>query len=367
MNAGALPANADVEIANGGLDFAYGGSPANLAKVVLRGGELSSVGALVVPDEITVYEGRISARLAGGATLNKLGDGTLNLVADNSNFTGDVVIHRGRVVIADGAVSEYGLGAGTTIVEPDGELAPNYHRVRGNIELAGGNLGGSTSSVQSMTAFGAITVSADSTFSGDTLAVGDFTADARLRPVNTISKFTVSPGVGKTVRGVGDVDGGLTLAAGGTLAPGHSAGAITFDAATFGAGGVYNWELVDVDGAAGADWDLLSVDGTLTVAATGADPFTVRIAALAGSKEAAFDSSRPYSWAIARAATVTGFAPGLFAVDASGFGADTGGGSFAVSSNGTQIAITFAPVPEPTALSIVALVAGALSLRRRAR
>ena len=58
----------------------------------------------------------ISAQVSGSAGLTKIGDGTVVLANSANNFTGDLVINAGTLVISDAAQ----LGSGTTAISING-------------------------------------------------------------------------------------------------------------------------------------------------------------------------------------------------------------------------------------------------------
>lgn len=177
------------------------------------------------------------------------------------------------------------------------------------------------------------------------------------------------------IGGHGHFDGHLTLAGGGTVAPGDSPGTLTVGSATWGAGGQYSWEINAAAGGAGVDpgWDRLSVSGTLEVTATPADPFTVRLVSLTLANTAGavhdFDDTQVYRWEIATAAGgIVGFEMAKFALDRGSF-ANQALGNFSLGQDGTTIYVSFTPVPEPAGIALVvsvALLAGAAwrSVRR---
>jgi hypothetical protein len=119
------------------------------------------------------------------------------------------------------------------------------------------------------------------------------------------------------------------------------------------------------------DWDLLDVEDLLTVTATSANPFTIRVVALNASGSAGslagFDNQQSYAWSIAQAAALEGFSASAFAIDASAFADHLGGGALAVASSGGQLMLTFTPVPEPAAAAVCMMAALSLLLRRRGR
>jgi hypothetical protein len=81
-----------------------------------------------------------------------------------------------------------------------------------------------------------------------------------------------------------------------------------------------------------------------------------------------FDNTQTYSWEFATATSITGFSAGTFTFETGGFLNNLGGGSFVVTQNGTNLAINFTPVPEPSTYALMALGLGVVvvfELRRR--
>jgi autotransporter-associated beta strand protein len=133
--------------------------------------------------------------------------------------------------------------------------------------------------------------------------------------------------------------------------------------ATFGPGGNYNVQVADATGGPGLGWDRLSVAGTLSIAATAADPFKVNLwSVLAGSpavsgSAANFSPSTGYTWTIASAGGgISEFVGNKFTVNTTpvngtgGFANSLAGGSFAVAQSGTDLNLVFTPFVPGTQL-----------------
>ncbi|MFM6171535.1 MAG: beta strand repeat-containing protein, partial [Sphaerospermopsis kisseleviana] len=132
---------------------------------------------------------------------------------------------------------------------------------------------------------------------------------------------------GQTLAGNGTVEGAVALGTGATLSPGASPGTLTVTGnATLGAGGNYNWQILNATGTAGASngWDLVNVGGVLDVASTSADPFKINLWSLSSTgpdvngNALNFSSTTGYTWRIASAAGgITGFSVDKFAISTS--------------------------------------------------
>ncbi len=176
---------------------------------------------------------------------------------------------------------------------------------------------------------------------------------------------------GGLARGAGTY-GPVNVGFGGRFSPGNGPGTVTTGAVTWGGGGQYLFEINDAGGAAGVNWDLWQMD-RLAVGATASNPFTVAVTTLTGGGQpgpaANFHTTQRYDWLIVRAANgVNFYSPDAFLIDTSGFANPTGGGTFQVALvGGTEIHLTFTPVPEPGSLALTGLAAGAWALLRRRR
>jgi autotransporter-associated beta strand protein len=137
---------------------------------------------------------------------------------------------------------------------------------------------------------------------------------------------------------------------------------------TLASGGTYQWALGNASGAAGTGWDEILVTGTLTITSTSGAPFALVVFSPSNSQP--FDNTHSYSWTIASASGgITGFDPGAFTIDLSGFPNDLGGGGFFLTQGGNDLALNFSSVPEPSTYALMALGLGvvAIGLRRKTR
>jgi autotransporter-associated beta strand protein len=178
----------------------------------------------------------------------------------------------------------------------------------------------------------------------------------------------VSVASGATLAGTGTVGGATTITTGATLSPGASPGTLSFTGGlTWNSGGNYNWQMLSGTGSAGAldSWDLVSVTGTLAIAATNVDPFRVNLWTLSGiapdvsGSAATFDSTQNYTWKIASAAGgISGFAADKFVIATSatngtgGFANALGGGTFSVAQSGNDLNLVFTANSTPTVITI---------------
>ncbi len=165
--------------------------------------------------------------------------------------------------------------------------------------------------------------------------------DSRLR------ELSIFVGDGGRISGEGEVEA-LTLQFGATYDSGASPGTITAGSGTWAGGAAYDWEINNASGAPGTT-DLFVVNNALTVTATPASRFIVRVKSLTAANApgllAGFDSQQSYAWTIAQAGSVVGFNASAFTVDATGFANPTAGGTFGIQLNGGDVQVTFTPAP----------------------
>ena len=155
--------------------------------------------------------------------------------------------------------------------------------------------------------------------------------------------------------GAGTVEGSVVLPSTTIVSPGSNLGTLTITQdVTLGAGGLYNWQITSGSGAAGSSWDLLTVGGSLTIAATSASPFAINLWSLSGvgpdtnGNISDFDSMQNYSWTLASAAGgISGFAADKFVVRTSatngtaGFSNSFGNGTFSLAQSGNDLNLVF--------------------------
>jgi hypothetical protein len=196
--------------------------------------------------------------------------------------------------------------------------------------------------------------------------------------------FTVE--ASQTVGGTGTIlASGKTVTANGTLSPGNSPGTLTQDggALQLGGGGALNWQVHDVDGAAGSGYDTVSLinGATLDLSLLSAvNPYNINLWSLSGTSPDLngdainFDNTKGYIWTLFSTSTaITAFDPSFFNIilaannGTNGFSNALGGGFFSVglADSDTDLVLNFTPVPEPRAALLGGL--GLLALLRRRR
>ncbi len=223
---------------------------------------------------------------------------------------------------------------------------------------------------------GIVTLTRANTYTGATTITGG----ALVLNGSIASSSAVTVGAGSIFAGRGTTNNASVLV-NGTLSPGDmsaaglsSIGTLTTGAETWNGGGSYAWQVNSVPalGAAGTNWDRLTLGGALTINATTTSRFTLQViglnaAGLAGAISG-FNNAQTYTWSLLSATGITGFSADKFAIDSSAFAAANplGGGWFSVSQSGNSLNLVFTPVPEPRdyALVLGAITLGLVGLRR---
>lgn len=176
----------------------------------------------------------------------------------------------------------------------------------------------------------------------------------------TFTGSTISVQNGGTLMGSGTFAGSLVVAPGGTVAPGASPGQLTVATGSWEGGGTYLWEINDATGTAGTASDLLVFTGQLTVTATPANPFTVKLRTLTPANVAGamanFDATKDQAWTIAQAGTVNGFNLAALRLDTAEVVNAVGNGGFALRLVGGAVQVTFTVNTAPTVASAPAPV-----------
>jgi autotransporter-associated beta strand protein len=194
--------------------------------------------------------------------------------------------------------------------------------------------------------------------------------------VTLTNPITLNPGSALGGSGTFSPPAGLTIAAMTKISPGADGviapfvGSLSFGTPlTFGAGGVYVFDVQNASGVAGTDYDTVNVTGAFTISATPSSRFMIAVrsidpgSGLGGLSN--FNSSQPYSWTLVSAGSISGFNSLDFSVNTSGFQNSLNGGSFFFSENGSALDLNFTPVPEPSTL--ILMLAGMAAIGARIR
>ncbi|OIR14878.1 extracellular serine protease precursor [mine drainage metagenome] len=369
-----------VTLNGGGLQWASGTTTdisSQLAPLGSNGGTLDTNGNSVT----------FASALSGTGSVTKAGSGTLTLSVANS-YSGSTTVSGGSlqfgvdnalpsptaVSVSSGATLDLNGHAGSV-----GSLAGSGSVALGSGSLSVGSDGSSTtfsgviagSGSLTKTGSGSLTLSGANTYSGPTSVSGGV---LNLNGSASNSAFTVASG--GTLSGSGSV-GALTVASGGTLSPGNSPGTLSAGNTTFAGGGSFTWQINAASGSQGQNpgWDLLNVNGTLTLSASGFNKFSINLASLTLSDSPGavsdFNPNLSYHFTfLSTSAGISGFDPSAFSLNTSAF-SNSFSGSWSVSQDGNDLSLNYASaVPEPSSyatlisLSSLAFVA---SRRRKSR
>lgn len=336
--------------------------------------------------------------LTGPGHLVKNQDGTL-ILTNGKTSTGSLFIDRGVVAVSGGTLAGSGIDIGTASAGDTGSAAELWTGIDVTntitVNTGGGRrmvqgTGGSQRSVSggitlnnslvidgstdlritsviagtgrvNKAGSGRLTVTANNTLSGGMgISNGTFVANSGTGSAGGSGVVrVVAPG---TVTGTGIVSK-LSIADGGMLSPGASPGTLTVGDTTFDTNGVYVWEINNFTGTQGGDtgWDWLKSTGTLTIASTVANTFTVRVTSLNFENTAGFASNFNeavgFTQYIASAVSISGFAANKFALDLSAFSNAFTGGFTIQQIASTNLAIVYAPPTPPGLASGPALLA----------
>jgi autotransporter-associated beta strand protein len=235
---------------------------------------------------------------------------------------------------------------------------------RSNAYTFGGTISGGGGVTQKGS--GTLTLTAANTYTGPTAV----TAGTLLVDGSTAAASAVTVSSGATLGGTGTVGGTTTLNAGAKLAPGDGGGGTlsATGAVTFNGGAGSTW-LIEVNGLQSTDADRLALSGAgsnLNLVLGGTSKLTLNLQVLGNLP---LQIHTPYTYTIATADGGRNFRlnGGSYTFDPSQstLVSNVGIESYSLAVVGSQLQLTFSPVPEPGWLLLVcAAGAGAAQLRR---
>ena len=348
LSAGVLRAGADAALGSGGVTLNGGtissddATARTFANALTLGGDVTfgeaGTGALTFsasgPSSLgggmRTLTTAVNTILAGALTngsITKAGAGTLTLSNTASSF-GSLEISAGEVALQANATIS-GLGGSGALTLGAGTLTVNG-ATNSTFGQAIGGAGGLTKS-----GAGTLTLTTNNTYTNATTVSGGTLV---VNGTNTSSAVTVSGG---TLAGTGQV-GATTVTSGGLIAPGNSPGNLTVGDFTMDGGGGYLWEITNVAGAAGTEWDLITITGATSITATSAPGDTFSIF-LTGSGITGWNQNTNYTWAImdwSGGTAPASFDANVFTLNTASF-ADPVSGLFSLSTNATSLLLTY--------------------------
>ncbi|MFD0778194.1 hypothetical protein ACFQZF_06660 [Flavobacterium myungsuense] len=157
---------------------------------------------------------------------------------------------------------------------------------------------------------------------------------------NASSAVTVASGA--RLGGSGTVSGAVSLSSGTSrVAPGSAAttvGTLTTGAFTFNSSNEYEFDITNVSGTAGTNWDLLTSSGAITISATSGAPVVIRLS----GNPTGFASCTSYTWRIAGGTSISSFAANKFSINTTSF-TPSFTGTFSVTNSGNDINLVYTP------------------------
>lgn len=310
-----------------------------------------------------ILGGTTANTFSGGLTLNS---GTVTVAKNNALGTGPLTLNGGVLNLGAYTLSVSSISlAGGTINSSSGGItsSSDYQLQSGTVSTSLGGAGGLIK-----TTSGTVTLTAANTYSGGTqIRAGRLTVN------NATGSGTgtgpVFIGSGGLLTGTGTVTGFVTNAPGGSFSAGNEIGVLNLGSTIWFGGATNRWDLADAAGAAGVGWDLLNINGTLTLAATADDKALIDITSftLGGTPGLAanFDPTQNYLWTFVQTTGGIFFEPGfdaatVFDLVVGNFVNPTVGGRFGVelSADGQSLVITYnsaIPIPEPSMMAMTVL------------
>ena len=314
----------------------------------LRGQLTQTYGTINASDTVVSPSGT----LAVGGTVNANGmeiDG-VTTINDGGTLNGTV----GSLVFGGGARATINAGgtlaaANGTTVELNGALLVNNGTQSGTLDVNYGSTakGGGTFGTVNVTDGGRFGVNATGAGGGSAsvMAHGMVAAAGLTQPALVASMLAVVPGTSR------------------------------MNSLSLGSGSIFALGVQDAQGAAGSGYDTARVSGVLTLNSSNTlgEQITISLVSLGTNGTAGpavnFDASRSYDFVLASAdGGISGYTPGEFVVDTSGFQNALDGGAFSVVQSGNDLDLVFNPVPEPATwmlLGIGGVWLGVAVLRRR--
>ncbi|GAB5560936.1 MAG: autotransporter BatB [Synoicihabitans sp.] len=371
-----LRANSAISI-NNDATLAIGSNSDAVGAITLNSGHITGSGTLTSNAAFNVKSGTISAKLAGSAALTKTTTGVVTLSGTNNTYSGDTFVQEGVLRLGSAGA----LSPNTTLnVSPGARFEANGHATSfaqlngtGDIDFGSGGLTVTPTSGTNTFAgrligggnlikngAGTLELSGTHTFTGETRINA-----GRLRLTGSAASSAFRVNDGGILSGSGTL-GALTIASGGTIAPGNSPGTMNAGNTIWESGGNFSFEIDNATGSQGSNWDLLAISGTLTINALVGTPFTIDVDTLISGTDTAgamanFDADTNHEWIFVTTTGGISFGENAsvgasFAIDTTDF-ANTTNGTFAVAlaNAGQNLALTYttSAVPEPSTIGLL--------------
>jgi len=322
-NPGALTNIVAVTVASGGtVSFATAGTIDALTGTgaVAVNGNTLQVG---FNNATTNFAGTVS----GAGTLTKVGAGTWTLTGHSA--LGNVAAASGTLALGGGSLTATNL----------------FVTTGGNFALNAGTLTVGTAAINNGTDF----VVGDGASAATFHLLGGGTATFQNNLL--VSSNATLLGTGNFV--VGGGQGTVIIQSGATQAIGGAPGTQTVTGTNlWQGGGQFTWDVNNFGGAQGRStgWDWLNVLGTLTNAATTANPFVINVTSLAGSSAglaAGFDYNANYALVIASGTTLANLATNALTLNTTGF-QNSFDGIFQLAVQGTNLVLKYTGLDQYT-------------------
>jgi fibronectin-binding autotransporter adhesin len=291
-----------LQIGNGGLAGTLGaGAVTNNASLVFNRTDALSIANTITGTGTVAQAGTGTTILTGtnsytggttiaAGTLQLGNGGTTGGIVGNVTDNGVLAFNRSDTLTFAGVISGLGgvsqVGTGTTILSGANTYTGTTAISAGTLQLAAiGSLGSGTvlnNGTLTVNRSDAITVANTITGSGVLVQAGTGStsltgivaagstnvAAGTLRVNGTLTTPTLTVATGATLGGAGAIIGSVTVANGGTLAPGNSPGTLTMSSLLLSPGSILNYELGTPNVVGVGVNDLIVVNGNLTLAGT---------------------------------------------------------------------------------------------------